>query len=106
MVGRIACSMGRSLSSTLADDGRSRPRSTPYHMEAHAWLSKSIRSTRRAGAARAALRLTAVVVFPTPPLLLATAMTTGNRAVILSQSTTEGRPPAKAGLTLGRAPVQ
>jgi hypothetical protein len=47
-----------------------------------------------------------VVVFPTPPLLLATAMTTGNRAVILSQSTTEAVLLTNAGLTLGRAQVQ
>src|SRR5437588_3485868 len=49
-------------------------RSTPSPEVALAWGSQSMRSTRRPRAARAAPRLMAVVVLPTPPFWLTTAM--------------------------------
>src|SRR4029077_6508405 len=49
-------------------------RSTPSPEVALAWGSQSMRSTRRPRSARAAPRLMAVVVLPTPPFWLTTAM--------------------------------
>src|SRR6185312_187682 len=47
----------------------------PLPMVAFPWGSRSMSRTRRRVAAREAARLTAVVVLPTPPFWLATAMT-------------------------------
>ena len=49
--------------------------STPLPIVAFPWGSASTSSTRWPAAARDAARFTLVVVFPTPPFWLATAMT-------------------------------
>src|SRR5215203_370987 len=82
----MACSMGKSWSSTLPADGLSRLRRMPLHAEADAWLSRSTIRTGRRGDASAAARLTAIVVLPTPPLLLTTATITGDFSVIPERS--------------------
>jgi hypothetical protein len=90
VVERIACSAGNSWSRHEADEGRRCARSTPSHSDADAWLSRSTSSTRRRGDASAAARFTDVVVFPTPPLLLTTAITTWDLSVILSTNVMAG----------------
>src|SRR4051812_45205048 len=75
-VWRIALRMGYFSRRTEAAEGRSWLRETPHQVDADAWLSRSTSSTRRRGADRAVASETAVVVLPTPPLLLRTAMTT------------------------------
>src|SRR4051812_26565547 len=83
----------------VADDGFRWVRSTPSHSDVEGWLSRSISSTRRRGRASAAARFTDVVVLPTPPLLLTTAVTTWDLSIILS---TNPRPRA---LLAGRVRV-
>ena len=77
---------GNSCSRQLADEGLRRARSTPHQSDADAWLSRSTSRTLRRGAASAAARFTDVVVLPTPPLLLTTAITTDDLSVILSRN--------------------
>ena len=66
--------MFTSPSSTSVTERSSVRLSTPQPMVALPCGSRSISSTRRWVAASEAARLTAVVVFPTPPFWLATAM--------------------------------
>ena len=83
-VWRTAFRMGYFSSRQAAADGFNWCRGTPSQREAEAWLSRSTSRIRRLGEASAAARFTAAVVLPTPPLLLRTAMTTGNLSGILS----------------------
>src|SRR4030095_6468812 len=83
-VWRTALRMGYFSRRQDAADGLNRWRGTPSHSEAEAWRARSTRRTRRFGEARATARFTAAVVLPTPPLLLRTAMITGNLSGILS----------------------
>ena len=69
MVSRTAEAAGRPSRRTAALEGSIWSREIPRDREAEAWASRSTRRTRRFVAARAAARLTAVVVLPTPPLL-------------------------------------
>ena len=65
---------GREPMRTSAMQGKSAERGTPSERDAEAWLSRSTRSTRLPIPASAAARLTAVVVFETPPFLDVTAV--------------------------------
>src|SRR5579859_4068402 len=56
-----------------------------------AWASRSIRRTRCSRSARAAPRLTAVVVLPTPPFWLATEITRAIRARVYPKPPTQPR---------------
>src|SRR4030065_957634 len=58
------------------------PGSPPIPDVAFAWGSRSTRRVRVSITAREAARLTAVVVFPTPPFWLATAMTRTKRFLL------------------------
>src|SRR4029079_12794826 len=83
--------MGYFSSRHDAEDGRNCRRETPSHMDMDAWLSKSMTSTRRRAEVSAAARFTAIVVLPTPPFLLSTAMITGNLSGILSRNRAAAR---------------
>src|SRR5258708_22437887 len=77
-VWRTALRIGYFSSRQEAVEGFNWWRGTPSHSDAEAWLSRSTSTIRRFGEARAAAKLTAAGVLATPPLLLSTAMTTGN----------------------------
>src|SRR5690606_27032838 len=76
--------------------------STPLPMVALPWASRSTSSTRRGARARAAARLTAVVVLPTPLFWLATAMM---RAMGGASGTGDAYGPGRAIMRISRRPA-
>src|SRR5262249_26106667 len=89
-VWRTAFRMGYLSRRHEAVDGVRVFRVRPSQSEADAWLSRSMRSTRRLDDAGAADRFTAAGSLPTPPLLYKTAMTTDGRSGILSTNRSPG----------------